>query len=264
MPPPAAPDLPPTIRNGAAAVYLPACVNRIFGRSPNGDGAVGPGSLPAALVAVSARAGKPVWIPPDVAGTCCATPWTSKGYVKGAAQMASTTVEELWEWSGGGKLPVVIDASSCTHGLLEAAAGLSDYHRGLVARLTVLDSIEWGAGHLLEHLAIERKVGSVAIHPTCSSKHLGLDAELELIAGALAERVVVPEAATCCGFAGDRGFLHPELTAAATAEEAAEVAAAAPAADAYLCANRTCEIGMERATGERYESFVYLLERLSR
>ena len=118
MPPPASGDLPPTTRDGATAVYLPACVNRIFGRSGDADG--GPESLPAALVAVSARAGKPIWIPADVAGTCCATPWASKGYRDGAAWMANSTVEDLWRWSGEGRLPVVIDASSCTHGLLEA------------------------------------------------------------------------------------------------------------------------------------------------
>ena len=42
MPPPAPSGLPPSTREGAAAVYLPACVNRIFGRSPgpgNGAGA---------------------------------------------------------------------------------------------------------------------------------------------------------------------------------------------------------------------------------
>jgi len=34
--------------------------------------------------------------------------------------------------------------------------------------------------------------------------------------------------------------------------------------DAHLCSNRTCEIGMTRRTGRSYESFVFLLERLSR
>ncbi len=33
MPPPAPTGMPPSVRAGAAAVYLPACVNRIFGRS---------------------------------------------------------------------------------------------------------------------------------------------------------------------------------------------------------------------------------------
>ena len=68
-------------REGAAAVYLPACINRIFGRA-RGAARRGP-SLAEALVAVSARAGLPVWIPPDVAGHCCATPWSSKGYAGG-------------------------------------------------------------------------------------------------------------------------------------------------------------------------------------
>jgi D-lactate dehydrogenase len=260
MPPPASPGMPPTLRAGAAAVYLPACVNRIFGRS--GTDPDGPASLPAALVAVSLRAGRPVWIPGDVTGTCCSLPWSSKGYRDGSAAMATATIEDLWRWSDGGELPVVIDASSCTHGLLEAAAGLGDRVRERLEALTILDSIEWAGRHLLTHLDISGKVGTVVIHPTCSSKHLGLDGELALLANAMADQVVVPETATCCGFAGDRGFLHPELTASATTEEAREVSAAA--GDAHICANRTCEIGMERATGERYESFVYLLERLTR
>jgi len=267
MPPPAPPGMPPTVRAGAHAVYLPACVNRIFGRSREESGYVSTEgavahSVPEALVTVSARAGKPVWIPGDVAGSCCSTPWTSKGYADGAAAMANATVERLWRWSEEGELPVVIDASSCTLGLLESRGVLSETNAEHLDALTILDSIEWCGRHLLTHLEVEEKVGTAVLHPTCSSKHLGLDKELGLIAGAVATDVVVPETATCCGFAGDRGFLHPELTAAATAEEAAEVRGAG--GDAHLCANRTCEIGMERATGERYESFVYLLERATR
>ena len=34
--------------------------------------------------------------------------------------------------------------------------------------------------------------------------------------------------------------------------------------DAYLGSNRTCEIGLNLATGKNYESFVYLLEELTR
>lgn len=259
MPPPASSGMPPTTRAGAAAVYLPACVNRIFGRSPDGEG---PNSLPAALVAVSLRAGRPLWIPAGVAGTCCATPWTSKGYADGAAWMSNATVEKLWRWSDGGELPVVIDASSCTHGLLEAADALSPINASNLAGMQVLDSIEWATRHLIEGLEVRERVGSVVVHPTCSSRHLGLNGELELLAATLADEVIVPGTATCCGFAGDRGFLHPELTASATRAEAVEVSKLD--ADAHLCANRTCEIGLERATGEHYESFVYLLEQLTR
>ncbi len=119
MPPPAPANLPRTSRVGAAAVYMPACVNRIFGPATDGEGL----PLPEAMVAVSARAGMPVWIPDDVAGNCCSVPWSSKGYTEGAKLMADRTVEALWRWSDQGELPVVIDASSCSLGLADEANG---------------------------------------------------------------------------------------------------------------------------------------------
>ena len=91
---------------------------------------------------------------------------------------------------------------------------------------------------------------------------MGLAPRLRALADALAEDVYVAPSATCCGFAGDRGISHPELTAAATADQAAELAGRD--FDAHLSSNRTCEIGLSRATGAEYESFVFLLEELTR
>ena len=59
--------------------------------------------------------------------------------------------------------------------------------------------------------------------------------------------MTVPDTWGCCAFAGDRGLLHPELTASATAAQAAEIAEGH--FDAYASCNRTCELGMTRATG---------------
>jgi D-lactate dehydrogenase len=73
---------------------------------------------------------------------------------------------------------------------------------------------------------------------------------------------VIPRSATCCGFAGDRGFLHPELTASATRQEAEELAGSSH--DAYVSTNRTCEIGLERATGRRFRAAIQVLEELTR
>ena len=261
MPRPAAATLPATTRADAAAVYLPACVNRIFGRARNGGGADGPG-LPEALVTISSRAGMPVWIPPDVGGHCCATPWTSKGFAEGARRMANHTVDALWRWSDGAKLPIVCDASSCTLGLAEEAVPLlSEVNAERHSRLRILDSIQW-ARELLPKLEVKRTLASVAVHPPCATRHLELDAELRAIAAELADEVVVPLAATCCGFAGDRGMLHPELPRAATADQAAELGDRR--FDAHLCSNRTCEIGLQQGTGSTYESFVFTLEELTR
>jgi D-lactate dehydrogenase len=256
--PPAAHELPPTTREGAAAVYFPACINRMLGPS-SGDGG-GPGVV-AAMVEASRRAGMPVWIPRDVAGRCCATPWSSKGFRRGHEWMANEIADALWRWSGGGSLPVVVDASSCTHGIAREVGGsLSAANAERHLELEVLDSIEW-CHRLLERLE-PRRIGSVAIHPTCSARQLGLAGRLAELAERLADEVDQPPSAQCCGFAGDRGLLHPELTEAATREEAAELAGSA--FDAHVCGNRTCEIGLERATGRAYRSPVELLERLTR
>src|SRR3954452_11219300 len=55
IPPAARHGLPETDRASAAAVYLPACINRIFGSGSER-------SIPDVLVELSARAGRPVWI----------------------------------------------------------------------------------------------------------------------------------------------------------------------------------------------------------
>ncbi|MFI9209669.1 FAD-binding and (Fe-S)-binding domain-containing protein [Streptomyces sp. NPDC053253] len=251
--------LPRTHRPAAVAVYYPACVNRIFGAPDTHDGP----SLPEAVVAVSARAGKPVWIPDDVSGTCCATIWHSKGYRLGNEIMANRIVEAAWGWTAGGKLPLVVDASSCTLGIAdEVVPYLTADNRELHAELTVLDSLVWAADELLPRLEVRRRVTSAVVHPTCSMRHLGDEEQLTRLAEACAEEVVVPVDAGCCAFAGDRGMLHPELTASATAREAAEVTARP--FDAHLSANRMCEIGMDRATGRSYQSVLLSLERATR
>ncbi|WP_406859455.1 FAD-binding and (Fe-S)-binding domain-containing protein [Streptomyces sp. HUAS MG47] len=251
--------LPRTHRPAAVAVYYPACVNRIFGGPKARRGP----SLPEAVVRLSARAGRPVWIPDDVAGTCCATIWHSKGYARGNAIMANRIVEAAWGWTAGGTLPLVVDASSCTLGLArEVVPYLTDDNRELHAELTVVDSLVWAADELLPRLRVRRRTGSAVVHPTCSMRHLGDEDRLTALAEAVADEVVVPLDAGCCAFAGDRGLLHKELTESATAREAAEVTSRAY--DVHLSANRMCEIGMDHATGRTYCSALLELERATR
>src|SRR5208282_6572236 len=260
MPTAAKPKLPNTAREGAAGVYFTACVNRIFGRIAGSDHKP---SLQEAMIAVSARAGMPLWIPEDVGGHCCATIWHSKGYVEGNAVMANRTADSLWRWSDGGRLPIVCDASSCSFGIAsEIVEYLTPKNREHHAQLTILDSVAWAHDRLLPKLEIQRKVASAVLHPGCSIDHLKLTQKLHALAVAMADDAVTPAAHGCCGFAGDRGFLHTELTRSATAEEAEEVRARK--FDAYLGSNRTCEIGLNLATGRDYVSFVYLLEELTR
>jgi D-lactate dehydrogenase len=249
-PRPAPSRLPFTVREGAAAVYLPACINRMFG---NPRGRPSHPTLPEALVAISQRAGLALWIPDDVAGVCCGTPWSSKGFTDAHAHARARSGAALARWTDGGRLPVVIDASSCTHALRG---------EGTQEGVEILDSIDWVHDQLLGRLAPVRKLGRVALHPTCASRHLGSSDKLTAIARALAEEVVVPAGTSCCGMAGDRGWLHPELPASALRDVAAELDG--ERFDACLSSNRTCEAALAQVTGRTYTSFVVALEELTR
>jgi len=252
LPGPANASLPATTREGAAAVYVPSCTNRIFGGGPV-----------EALVAVSARAGLPVWIPADVAGSCCGMPWGSKGYGDAHAHKANEMVERLWAWSGEGALPIVVDAASCTGAIVEPGEGtLSEANAAHLAQLQIVDSVAWAHDRLLPELEIVHKLDAAAIHPTCATNRQSNARRLSALAAALADDVHQPPTATCCGFAGDRGITHPELTAAATHQEASELSG--QTFDAYLSSNRTCEIGLTRATGHTYESIINALDRATR
>jgi D-lactate dehydrogenase len=256
IPGPASRRMPPTDRATAAAVYYVACVNRIFAGPDNED-------LPKAIVEVSRRAGRPVWIPTDVVGSCCATIWHSKGYDEGNAVMANRIVEKAWEWTDHGRLPLVVDASSCTLGIAqEVQPYLTADNSRKHAALKVIDSIVWATTELLPNLTITRQIDSAVLHPTCSMRHLGDTEDLRAVTAACAHDVQLPVYADCCGFAGDRGMLHKELTESATRHEAEEVTSRA--FDAHVSANRTCEIGMQHATGRPYHSVLIELELASR
>ena len=236
-----------------AAVWFPACIHTLFGAAEDGPG-VGP-----ALDALLARTGTAVTVPDGVTGLCCGTPWSSKGFTKGHATMRAQVLPVLWEASGHGRLPVIVDGASCTEGVLKFQHTDPD-HR--YEELRVIDAVEFVATELLEHLVVTRPYDSVVLHNTCSMTQLGLNAAARAIAEKISSAVVVPVSTGCCAFAGDRGMLHPELTASATREEAAEVNARQHSA--YASANRTCEIGMTRATGHTYHHILELLEMATR
>jgi len=258
LPPPSG-ALPATSRKGAVAVYVPSCTNRILGR---GGAAGRPLSLSEAMVEVSRRAGRAVWIPAEVGGSCCGLPFGSKGFAAAHRHKANEMIARLWRWSGEGELAVLIDAASCTDAIANPDEGvLTDANAARLGKLRILDSVDWAYG-LQPDLQVAEKVGSATVHPTCATRRMGLASRLAALVSALADEVYVVPTATCCGFAGERGISHPELTEAATAEAARELAGRR--FDAYLCTNRTCEIGLSRATGAEYESFIFLLEQLTR
>lgn len=234
---------------GPAVVFFPTCLHQVFAPEP------GSGGAGHAFLRLCDAAGIAVAVPEGIEGMCCGTPWESKGFTAGGAAMARRVVDGLWGSTQQGRLPVVVDASSCTHGLAGLDHLLPDDER--VGRLRIEDAVAYTVREILPALSVTTKAASLTLHPTCSTTHLGIGEDLRTVAEAVADEVVVPTGWGCCGYAGDRGMLHPELTDSATREEAADVAARPT--EAYASCNRTCEIGMSRATGQRYRHVLELL-----
>jgi D-lactate dehydrogenase len=219
-------------------IYLPSCTSEIFGPSNND-----------VFLDLCKRANITVYIPDGIDAVCCGTPWKSKGMSRGAKVMQEKN-QQLLRSLAELNVPIVTDGSSCTEGFINSFGGRK-----------VMDSTEFIAGHLLSKLKIN-KVSQLVVHPTCSSAKLDESAGLFAVARALSDNVIVPPNWGCCGFAGDRGLIHPELTASATADEADFVKSIG--AKFHISNNRTCEMAMSAAVGSEYISALQLLHEQSK
>jgi len=250
------PELPGPRASAREAVYFPSCLTRIVGALP-GEAAVSPAR---ALPDVLAWAGVAARWPEVVEGLCCGMMFASKGLGEAARVAAARTSEALWRASEGGRLVVVTDASPCAGTLADAVAHVL---REQGRSLKMLDFPAYWAREVLPGRGrTPVRPGTAIVHPTCTLLKTGGLSDLLAVARAHAEKVAVPRFAECCGFAGDRGFLVPELTESATAVEAAEIArllAGEPDAGLYSTC-RTCEIGMARAVGRPFLPLLALVQ----
>jgi D-lactate dehydrogenase len=204
-------------------------------------------------------AGFAVRVPDGIEGLCCGMAFASKGFFDAAGVAAERSAEALWRASDEGRLAVVTDASPCGGTLADSVAtALRERGRELV----MLDFPAFWARAVLPTLRdVPRRPGMAILHPTCTLLKEGGLPDLLTVARAHSERVEVPRFAECCGFAGDRGFLVPELTASATKAEAVEIRRlleVEPEARLYSTC-RTCEIGLGRAVGRPVRSLLHLV-----
>lgn len=227
--------------HAGVAAYFPSCLQTMFGTT--GEGVF------AAFRELCLRAEIRVTML-DVEDLCCGAPWSAKGIGEGYEVMRRKVRDQVVMRD---QLPIITDASSCTQSLAEMVRHW---------RVPVLDVIEFAADELLPRLTVTRPLDSVMVHPTCASTRLGINEDLMEVAQFISDDVSVPLSWSCCGFAGDRGLLHPELTASATQDMAAEINR--HHYDGYASVNRTCEIGMTQATGQPYRHILELLEQTTR
>jgi D-lactate dehydrogenase len=229
---------------GRQVVYFPSCIARTMGAARGDDD---PRAVFEATLSLLAKADYDVLFPEAVSSLCCGLAFDSKGFRDVADAKGEELERALLAVSDGGRIPVLCDTSPC----------LQRMRKTMDEKLLLLEPAEFIHDHLLDKLRFTRQPGRVAVHVTCSSTKMGVGAKLEVVARTCAAEVVVPPRVGCCGFAGDRGFSHPELNAAALSELPAGVKGCTEG----VSNSRTCEIGLTLHAGIPYRSIVFLADR---
>lgn len=229
-------------------VYFPSCVSRTMGPAKD-DKDQRP--LHQVMMALFAKAGYEVILPPDMEKLCCGMPFESKGYFEAADEMSSQLEKALLACSNNGEYPVVCDTSPCVYRMKRVMK---------TSPLKILETVEFIHDYLLERVEVVKVPDTVAVHVTCSSIKMGLTDKFRVIAEACSSKVIMPEKVKCCGFAGDKGFYVPELNESAL-EHLKE--ALPPECTCGYSNSRTCEIGLADHSGISYQSIAYLVDRCS-
>lgn len=184
-------------------VYFPTCVNRIFGNYH--QDILHAKSLSQQAISLLHRAQYRVEIPPNVSQLCCGLAFASKGFPKSSEAKAAELEKQLIEASKGGKYPVFVDASPC---MLHMKTVFPSAHS---KKLHLIESIQLAQDFLLKKLQVQKPIlEPICVHTPCSSKKMGLETAFQNLAKKCAMNVFDSQV-PCCGMAGDRGLLYPEL-----------------------------------------------------
>lgn len=225
-------------------VYFPSCINQTMGlakKSPVEQPLVNK------MIALLQKAGYDVIFPKNMEKLCCGTIWESKGMLDIADRKSAELEEALWEASEQGKYPVLCDQSPCLHRMRET-----------IKKMRLYEPAEFIYSFLQDKLLFKQTDRAVAIHITCSMRKMGLADTFVAVARLCSTKVFVPEEVGCCGFAGDRGFTHPELNAYALRKLRPQIVSTG--IEIGYSNSRTCEIGLTTNSGIPYISIVYLVD----
>ena len=227
-------------------VYFPSCLNQMMGKAPHDKCR----PLFEETVALLQKAGYEVIVPEGHDSLCCGTIWESKGMPEVAEKKLRELDDALWKASEEGRYPVLCDQSPCLHRL-----------RGGISRMHLYEPAEFIWKFLRERLEFHPTDDPVAVHVTCTMRHMGLERTIVDLAGLCSTSVTVPDEVGCCAYAGDKGMTHPELNAWAL-RKLRPALEAASVKEGYSN-SRTCEIGLTTHGGVPYRSIVYLVNKVT-
>ncbi|BDQ29675.1 FAD-binding and (Fe-S)-binding domain-containing protein [Helicobacter ailurogastricus] len=226
-------------------LYFSTCINRAFAPSklmPDQR------SLQEVFESLCKKAGFGVLYPPELPKFCCGKAFID--YKDLSAQNTQKNAQLLKNLSQNGSIPIVLDHSACSAYLIEQLEN---------AGLQIYDMPIFIQEHLLEHLKIEPLEENIALYTMCAAKRLGYSENMRHLAQACVRGEIVEHIDTgCCGFAGNKGFLTPELNDHALLDFA----------DFYrdknlkkgFCSSSTCEVGLSQHSKIPFQHIAYLVD----
>lgn len=229
-------------------VYFPSCINRSMGK--NSFQAADDLQLTELTHKLLVRAGFTIIYPEALDTHCCGMPFSSKGFVEANHSQSNFLETALLKASENGKYPVLYDMSPCFYHSKEEFS----------KNLKIVDPIEFMLDYVMPHLTVKNKKDTVAVFPVCSVKKIGKMDQLLALSQLCAHQVTMIDS-NCCGFAGDRGFLVPELNEHGLKDLKVQIPESCK--EGYST-SRTCEIGFEKMSGIDFKSIFYLIEEVTR
>lgn len=229
-------------------VYFPSCINQTMGLARKSPEEM---ALVDKMVSLLQKGGFEVIFPDNMDKLCCGTIWESKGMMDIADRKSKELEEALWKASEEGRYPVLCDQSPCLHRMRET-----------IKKMKLYEPAEFIYTFLRDRLIFTPTDEPVAIHITCSMRRMGLADTIINVAKLCSKNVFVPEEIGCCGFAGDRGFTHPEVNAYALRKLRPQLEE--KGIQRGYSNSRTCEIGLTTNSGIPYVSIAYLVDRCTR
>ncbi|MDR3219888.1 MAG: FAD-binding oxidoreductase [Dysgonamonadaceae bacterium] len=226
-------------------VYFPSCINQTMGLAKNS-----PEKWPLVdkMVSLLQKSGYEVIFPEGMDNLCCGTIWESKGMPDIADRKAAELEAALYKAGEQGKYPVLCDQSPCLYRM-----------RHTIRKMKLYEPVEFIMTFLLDKLEFVQTDTPVAVHVTCSMRKMGLAGQIVELAKRCSSNVLTPEEVGCCGFAGDKGFTHPEVNAYALRKLHPQIEKAGIRTG--YSNSRTCETGLTTNAGIPYQSIIYLVDR---
>lgn len=222
-------------------VYFPSCITRSMGTTKAYSKEKEVTRITAALLE---KAGFEIIYPENMDKLCCGMLFSSKGYVEAGKKASDTLLAALLKASENGRYPILCDMSPCLYTM----------HTNMDGVLKLYEPAEFIDKYVLDRIEVTPLDEKVAIFAVCSAKKMEVDGNLVNVARRCAREVKVMDT-NCCGFAGDRGFLFPELNE----HGLRDLARQSEGCDEGFATSRTCEVGLSRNSGIVFKSIVYLV-----